>query len=98
MSPFLDFCLMARKKHVWHLPTFILGWAGVNGWGYQSILKGISKCRGFVRQNARDQPNNGIAQNSSGKLTSGKNIVANTDLACNQMLSYTLINSFIMTT
>src|SRR5688500_16490642 len=96
MSPVIYLFRISTQKNIRHFPATEICRACIYRWCQQVVLERIKKCRSFVIQHTRNKPANGIHHYCSCELSTTQHIITNRNFQRHEMLSYALVNSFIV--
>ena len=88
---------VAAEQDLRHLPTLIVSWTGVDRRCEDIILETVTQRTLLVADHPRHHTNDGIGNHRRHQFTTSQHEVANRDLLCNQMITHTLVDAFIVT-
>src|SRR5450759_2488410 len=94
VAPPGDLGVVAGAQDGRHLPTPVLGWAGVLGLFEEAAGERFVGVRGVVAEHAGDQSGDGLDDDERSGLAAGEDVVADGELAVAEMVGDALVDAF----
>lgn len=96
VAPFADAGFMAREEYVGHAPAVVVGRTGVDRGSKQIVLKRVAERALFVAYGARYEAHDGVGDDDGGKLATRQHVVADRNLAGDEMFAYAVVNALVV--
>ena len=87
---------MAGEEDVRNFPTLVIRRAGIDGRSEEIVLERVGECALLVADSSGDEAHHSVGDDSRRQFTTGEDVIADGNLARNQMLAYPIVDSLVM--